>query len=1285
MAHLRGLFQSGFMVVALFIGSITAFGQSSSLSGTVVDPQGNAVSGATITATNVATGAARATTSSKEGAYQIPQLAPGTYRVRAEGQGFNSIVLEDVQVLVSTPITLNITFKQVGGVSETVTVQGGESVLNTTDATIGNTFDTTKVLSLPLLSRNVVGLLSLQPGVTASVDNANTDPNENPRRGGYVNGARSDQSNVTLDGVDVNEQQGGTAFFSVLRSTPDSLQEFRVTTTNPNADQGRSSGAQVSLITRSGSNDWHGALYESHRNDLFAANDWFNNKAGLFTADDPAVLSGIAKAGDEKVPRPKLLRNNFGGAVGGPIKKDKAFFFFNYEGFREAKGESIVREVPLPSLGQGIVRYVVADNSDPASAPCPTPTAPGRRCRSLTRADISAAYLAANGVDPDTNSAGLAVLAAAAGRYPANDTQVGDGLNTSGFRFNANLPVKQNTFIARLDYKLNEKHNLFARGNYQNDTAALTSQFPDTPSPTLWSQPKGFVVGDAWTISNSLVNNLRYGLTRQAFTQGGDSDGNFVSFRFIYQPFRFLRPLSRVVPVHNITDDLSWTKGAHGMQFGTNIRLISNQRTSFATSFDEAIINPSFYDLSGAVLLDGADGPIFENVGSGSVDLRDALASVIGRYSQYAANLNYDIDGSLLPSGTGIKRKFKTQEYDLYGQDTWRVRPNLTLTYGLRWSTSTPVYEANGLQVKPEQPLGDFFDRRAAGALAGTPVNDLIQIDLAGKANNKSGFYDQDWNNFAPSVAVAWSPNFKNGFLKKIFGENKSTFRGGFRKVFDRLGGALAVSFDGQAILGFSSSSEISANTFTVNDPAGFGPRFTGLNENVRAPEFTRLLTINPNLNFPLQHPADEAQRIESALDDSIITPHNYAFNFSYGRDLGKGFSFEASYVGRLGRNLLVSRDTMHLNNLVDPRSGVDFYTAIRQLIGLREQNASITSVQRIPYFENLFPAAPVAFELDGLTPTQAIYTLIARGAVGGFDLVDYTFLQLILDDGLGFGNNLFFHPQYAAFGALTSLGTSDYHAFQTSFRKRFSNNLTFDFNYTLSHSFDIASGLEPTGSTIAGAALILNPLDLKVNRGASDFDVRHLINANYIYNLPFGKGQRLLSNLGSVGNFILGGWQTTGIFRWNTGLPAGQPFDDGRWATNWNVQSNARLIRPLDASPTRTGDPNLFSDTEAAYSSYRNPYPGEIGDRNLLRDPGYFAFDFGLYKRFALPWEGKGVVFRWEVFNLTNTQRFTDVIGLGIGVDPFLTPTDASSDFGRFTNIQGSPRQMQFALRFEF
>ena len=1251
-----------FLLVALC--AAIGFAQNTSVSGLITDLQGAAIPGATLTLTNKASSAVRTVVSSGDGTYQVPQVVPGTYRVRAEAKGFASIVDENVQVLVSTPLTLNLQFKQAGGVSETVTVTGGESTLNTSDATIGNTFDNRKVQELPLLSRNVVGLLSLQPGVTAPTINENSSTRLDVKRGGYVNGSRSDQSNVTLDGVDVNEQQGGAAFFSVLRSTPDSLQEFRVTTTNANTDQGRSSGAQISLVTRSGTNNYHGSLYEFHRNDKFAANDWFSNKAG--------------------VARPKLLRNNFGGAIGGPILKDRLFFFFNYEGFREAKGSPITEEVPLASLGQGIVRYRTSDGKSNEFGSCPAGTPTGVNC--LTRAQISAAYVKANGIDPGTNSAALAVLAGAASRYPANDTTVGDGLNTGGYRFNASLPVKQNTFIGRFDFNLTPKHILSARMNYQNDTASLSSAFADTPSRVLWSQPKGIAIGEAWTISNSLVNNFRYGLTRAAFTQGGDSNQTNINFRFIFQPLLYARGFSRVTPIHNVIDDLSWSKGAHSVQFGTNMRFISNQRSSLANAFDSAIVNPSFYDLSGDVVLSTyAGASIFSNVGGGSTDLRDALSSVIGRFSAYSANLNYDRQGNVIAAGTPIKRDFRTQEYDFYLQDSWKIKPNLTINYGMRWSNSVPVYEANGLQVKPTQSLSDFFAKRVAGALAGKPYVAPISIDLAGKANGREGFYKHDWNNFAPSASFAWSPNFKGGLLKTIFGENKSSFRGGYRLVFDRLGGALAVSFDGQAILGFSSSSQISANTYNVSDR--LGPLFTGLNQNVRA---LPRLTINPTLKFPLQQPSDQDQRIESALDDSITTPYSHTFNLSFARDLGKGLSFEASYVGRIGRKLLVSRDVAHFNNIKDPKSGVDFYTAMRELISYREKNSTISSVPKLPYFENVLPGLAGTYTVLGtptaLSASQAAYRRIARSAVGGRNTTDYTFVQVLWNDGYG-TDNLFYHPQYAAFGALSSIGTSDYHAFQFSLKKRLSNDLNFDFNYTLGHSLDIASGLEPTGSTISGSSLIVNPLDLNINRGNSDFDIRHLINANYNYSLPFGKNKKFLSGINSVANAIFGGWQTTGIFRWNSGLPARQPFDDGRWATNWNVQSNLVAIRSLQSSPTRTGDPNLFGDTVAAYSSYRNPYPGETGDRNALREPGYVATDMGLYKSFNLPWEGKKVTFRWEIFNLTNTQHFTDVNGFGFPVDPYLDTkgVNVPSDFGKFTSIQGAPRQMQFALRIDF
>lgn len=1259
MLQVNSVLRAAFATFVLIISATAVFAQNTSVSGIVTDPQGNAVAGATVTLINSVTKASRSVTSTSDGTYQFAQVSPGNYQVRSEAGGFKSIVITDVQVLVSTPLTLNIGFSELGQVNETVTVTGGESTLNTTDATIGNTFDNKRVVELPLNARNVVGLLSLQPGVT---------------RDGYVNGSRADQANVTLDGVDVNEQQRGLdnrtgeAFASVLRTTPDSLQEFRVTTTNPNADQGRSSGAQVALITKTGTNQFHGSLYEYHRNTVTTANDWFNNKTG--------------------VERPKLLRNIFGGSIGGPIKQNKAFFFFTYEGFREATGTTTVNEVPLATLGQGMVRYRTEDgSSDPT---CPAGTPAGVRC--LTTAQINNFYVATNGVTPGINPAALSVLADAARRYPANDPTVGDGLNTGGYRFNASTPASLNTYIARFDFNLTNNHILFARLNYQNDNTTSAQRFPDTLAPNFWNHPKGLALGHTWTITNNIVNNFKYGLTRDAFTQGGDSQENSISFRFVYSPLNFSRTLSRTTPVHNFVDDISWSKGNHSLQFGGNVRLITNNRTTFGNSFDVAVTNPSYYDFSGDVVISDDQGngtPIFPNVASGSLtDLRDALTAIIGRYSQYSVNLNYDKSGNLLPTGAGVERGFATQEYEFYGQDSWKIRPSLTLTYGLRWYTSTPVYETNGVQVKPVQSLGKFFDARVAGALAGKPDNDLITVDLAGKANDRSGYYDQDWNNFAPAVAVAWSPNFKNGFLHGIFGDNKSTIRAGFRMSYDRIGSALAVNFDLNSTLGFKSSNGISANTFNVSDR--LGPAFTGLGQSIRG---LSGVTVTPTLKFPLQTPADEDQRIESSLDDTLVTPVNYSFNLSFARDLGKGFSFEASYVGRMARDLLVTRDIMHLNNLTDPKSGLDWYGAMNQLIDLRYKNTPITSVQKIPYFENIFPGLAGAYNVLGqdvtLNATQAAYRRIATSALGGRNTTDYTFVQLLWDDGLGFGDNLFFHPQYAAFSAFSTIGTSDYHSAQFSLRKRFSQNTSFDFNYTLSHSIDIASGLQSSGAY--GGAFILNPLDLNANRGSSDFDVRHLINANWVVGLPFGRDRKFFTNISPVANAIFGGWELTGIFRWNSGLPGVQPFDADRWATNWNVQANAVAIRSLEASPTRNGDPNLFSDPTAAFQSYRNARPGEFGDRNLLRAPGYFALDAGLYKAFQVK-EGMRVVFRWEVYNVTNTQFFdgASIASLGVPQDPFLGKTP-SSDFGRFTatqtplNENKAGRVMQFALRFEF
>ncbi|HEU4507236.1 MAG TPA: carboxypeptidase-like regulatory domain-containing protein [Pyrinomonadaceae bacterium] len=1255
---------------------------SSTVQGTVKDPQGNLVSGATVTLTDPAKNFTRTQQTNADGAYIFTAIPPGTYRLEISAPGFKTASASGLVALVDTPTVRDVQL-EIGAVSETVDVtSGAEAAINTNDATIGNSFERKRIVELPLNANNVVGLLSLQPGVT---------------RSGFVNGGRADQSNITLDGVDVNEQQDGLdvitdeAFASVLRVTRDSLQEFRVTTTNPNAEQGRSSGAQVSLVTRSGSNDWHGSLFEIHRNTVTTANDFFNNAAG--------------------VERPQLLRNIFGGSVGGPIKKDRAFFFFTYEGFREATATSVVREVPLPTLGQGIVRYrTESGESDPG---CPAGTPAGVNC--LTPAEIEAAYIGVNGVSPGINPAALAVLAGAAQRYPANDTTVGDGLNTGGFRFNARTPTELNTYIGRLDFNLTSNQTLFVRGNYQNDLVTRSVYFssdcsvagdniqcfPDTPPLTTWNHPKGLAVGHTWTASNSVVNRFSYGLTRASFTQNGDSSENRVNFRFIFSPAAFARTLSRTTPVHNFVDDVSWVRGNHTFGFGANVRLIRNNRNSLGASFDEAIINPSFYNASGAVITDPFSD--FES----SNDLRDALASVIGRYSQYSANLVYDANGQLQQVGTPTDRSFATEEYEWYFQDSWRMRPNFTLNYGVRWSTSTPVYERNGLQVVPNINLTDYFNQRVESSNAGVPFTDPITFVLGGKANNAAGYYEQDWNNWAPTVSFAWSPDLGENWFGRLFGRNgKSVLRGGFRMTYDRIGSQLAVNFDLNNLAGFTSARNINANTFDVCcSEEDLGPQFGGSNPNVRTLPFPGATgPIPTSLNFPLTVPSDEDQRIEVSLDQGITTPYNYSFNFSYGRELGKGLSFEASYVGRFARKLLASRDIMQLNNIRDPASGMTYYEAVNMLVDFRYQNREINSIPNIAFFENMFPFMNEWWGDTSLTNTQAAYAFVAPGALGGGDLIDYTFLQLLWDDAPGcvtcpFGggpgnvNNLFYQPQFGALSAFSTIARSNYNSLQLSLRQRLRDDITFDFNYTYGHSLDNASGLQNSASY--GTAFIVNALDPDGNYASSDFDARHIINANWVIGLPFGRGKRFLTNASNFVDQAFGGWQFTGIFRYNTGLPIQTPFDCCVWATNWNVQSNGVRVQPVQSSPTANGPngtPNIFSDPEAVYQSFRPARPGEIGDRNVLRAPGYVSLDAGLYKSFRMPWEGHALQFRWEVFNVTNTQRFDGltISDLSLGTDPFLGGSP-NSDFGRFTSTQAplnetkAGRVMQFALRYTF
>ncbi len=1260
-------------VFVLTLFCVSAFGQGqgySSIRGSIKDPQGSVVAGAAVTLTNPVTNFTRTTTSNESGQYAFESIQPGVYKVEVEAKGFKKAVLTDVGALVSKPTELDVNM-EIGAVTETisVTVGAGEALANTQDGSLGNNFISAQISQLPLNARNVATVLALQPAVTP---------------GGYVAGGRSDQANLTLDGVDVNEQQTGDAFSPVLRVSPDTVEEFRVTTSNPNASQGRSSGAQVELITKSGSNEWHGNLFEYHRNTVFTANDFFNNS----TIDPDTGRS---------IPRPTLLRNNYGGSLEGPVVKDRFFFFYNYEARRDARQGTVNRLVPLATLGQGLLRFNARLPASAGGGLVPV-TLNTTQLNQLTTGFNNNTNTPTGNAVVDVNPVTVGILAGAAARYPANNFRLGDGVNTGGFQFNAPLPVKLTAHVARLDFNITKdaRHTAYFRGNYQQDVTGGAPQFPDTPPTNQWSHPLGFVGSHTWTISNNTVNNFRYGLTREAFTNQGDSSDNAITFRSVFASHGFARGFSRTTPTHNLTDDLSWIKGNHTFGFGTNIRVVRNNRENFAAAFDNGITNQSFYAGSGNVVSNPINAwlpfltglPVGTTISSASlVNTRHAFAAMLGRLSQYTANFNFNVDGAPLQAGAPVVRSFATEEYDVYAQDIWKLRDNFTLTYGLRYGLSRPVYERNGFQTRPNIGLQEYLDKRAEAAQRGQNFDEPLTVLLAGPVHDAPGFYSLDKNNFQPRVAVAWSPAFREGFLGKLFGtEKQSVFRGGFAITNDYFGQALAVNFDGNNTLGFSSNQTPSANTYNVSTfPA---PPITGLGMPIRN---LPGITTPANLTFPQTQPQDFQRRIEGSLDTNLVSPINYSWNFTYGRQFGKGIYVETSYIGRIARNLLATRDVMQLNNTVDPKSGMDWYTAAGILEQHRVNGTPIGNVANIPWFENMYAPGEIdsIFFGLGLSNTQAALAVMAGGrtpdcnAIGCFEFGDdWTFLQDFLD-GLS-SRQHFFQSQYGALSAFGTIASSDYHGATVSVRQRL-RGLSWDLNYTFSKSIDDGSGLQSSG--VFGAAFITNALRLRDNRGVSDFDIRHLVNFNSIWDIPVGRGQKFLSGANGFVNAVLGGWQLASIVRYNSGLPVSSPVDIGGWPTNWNVRSWSMPIRDIQSSPHRGGNgqpANLFADPEAAYNSFRSPAPGETGIRNILRGMGFFQFDAGISKSFGMPWsENQKIIIRWETFNVTNTQYLTGNADVTNGLDPqFGSP---SPSFYNFTGIQGTPRIMQFALRFEF
>jgi hypothetical protein len=1309
-------------------GSVAQTG-TTSLHGTVTDQTRSAIIGAKVTIINAQQGVERSASTESGGEFDFVGLTPGSYTLVVEMPNFRKYEQKNVQLLVNTPSTANVVL-EVGSASQTVEVSAQAAALNTTDATIGNAFGENQVKNLPLEGRNVPDLLSLQAGVAYTGNRSDVD-RDLDTRSGAVNGARSDQSNISLDGVDVNDQIKGSAFTSVLPVTLDSVQEFRVTTTNSNADAGRSSGAQVSLVTKSGTNTFHGSLYEYNRNTATSANDYFVKLAQLQSGEPNTA--------------PKLIRNIFGGSVGGPIKKDRLFFFVNYEAARQREESSVTRIVPSDLLRQGIVQYYC----DPTDPNCVGGN-PNIGVTSSAKGPVAALTPALiKQIDPlgiGINS----VMQNYFNTFPEpNDVSQGDGLNFVGYRFRGAVPTNNNWYIARADYKLtsNGNHTLFWRGALRNDIHATAPYLPGTASEeTQKDYSKGFAAGYVALLRSNLINNFHYGYTRQSFGIIGNNDAQpFIFFRGLNDnsttnnsSLAVTRSTAYQTPVHNIVDDLSWTKGKHTIQFGTNIRFIRNPRDNFLSSFSDGVTNSSGLNSAGIV---GTFSPLDPgNHGAEGLPAVDStfrigynypIMALMGIVSQIDGQFNFDKTGTALPQGAPLKRNFAADEYEFYVQDSWRVKPNLTITYGLRYSLFSPPWETNGLEVTPSGTvngkqigLSQFFNNRAdAAANGGSSVEDpLLTYSLAGPANGKEGFYGWDYHDFGPKVAFAYSPRFSSGLLGSIFGNgDKTVIRGGFGVVYDRVGAGLLSTFDQNGSFGLSTS--ISAPIPCVGPAptdacAGtpVAPRVTDLNV-IPQTDFNGnpFFPATPTGGFPYTYPdAGTSLAIQWGLDNNLKTPYSYTIDFSVGRELRGGMSLEVNYVGRLSHRLLNQEDLAMPLDIKDPKSGIDYFTAAKALAQIGFTGAPTSSVTSASvgataaYWNNIIaplkPGDAYTLPCSGgstVDPTQAMYDMMACGGGPVFGYGDETTPLANLDywgsDFSGnagilgtsgtyypsiYGPNAFFNRQFHSLRAWRSMGTANYNALQVILRKRMTHGLQFDFNYTYSKSIDLSSSAERVGVDGGLSGNIINSWRPFQGRGVSDFDATHQINMNFLWEMPFGRGRWLAHDANAFTNAVIGGWQLSGLARWTSGFPV-TIVNGATWPTNWQLGGDATQLAPISTHVTENpdGSVNLFSQpltpTDVGLGPFRHDLPGEAGNRNTLRGPGFAGLDLGLSKRWKMPWgESHNLVFRWEVFNVPNLHRF----------DVQTVDTDITSpSFGNFSGLLTNPRVMQFALRYEF
>jgi hypothetical protein len=1301
-----------FVVAALLLSSFVSLAQTyrSQVAGDVTDPSGAVVTGADVTITDLARNASQTTKTNSAGHYVFPSVAPGTYKLTITKPGFRRFVVSTLTVSVAKNLTQDAKL-DVGTTSEVVEVQSTGVELQTLDASVGNVLNHRALENLPSLSRDVTAVLLLQPmaapgyNATPTVGTGNSPASgEGNETGGGVAGARSDQNKFLLDGSDVTSDMEATGGYTmgfgatpraVLPTPVESIEEFRVTTNNDNSFTG-AAGGEVQMVTKRGTNAWHGSAYAFNQNTDYNANLWQLNHI--------------------RQPRPIWLDNRFGGSVGGPIYKDKFWFYANYEGQRLKKGTPLIRLVPSANLRAGILTY---------------PTTSGG-INTVPLASIDPRHI---GISPVISS--IWNKFEPLGNNP--NESGGDRLNSIGF--DSSTPVTQNEDfgLARLDYKINDNWNV--SGSFRYDTTrnlnsaqvdiggVLPGDVLGQPTPTrqIPLQPRSVIFGLTGRLTPNVTNDFHFGYLRNnwAWTSvtpfplvpgttqavqifGETAKTNLVPLNQDTQSAR-----SRVWNGKDLTfnDTLSWLKGTHFIAFSgearrmhlfhsrndkvvaaLNVPILFAERTAARTNFPSSLF-PA--DMS----------PDFLG------DFRKAAVAAMGMIATASQVIPRAPDLSPLPSGTFITNDSTLHYYDINFLDTWRLKPSFTFTYGVGWGVQTPPVEKFGRQTIMTDAasgqiltMSQYLNNLNSASLQGqfyTPTLAYAPVRTLGRDTP----YDTDWSNVSPRLAFAWNPGFEGGFLGRIFGNKKSVLRGGYGRYYDRvngvgpvLGPALSIGF-GDGIFCKSPLMNGTCQTGSAkNDPSNafrIGVDGTGINlprlSAVSPPEIPGADVGLPGANIPYQ------------ILDGNLDPHhqngvNDTWNLNIQRELPGRTVLEIGYVGRYAHHLFSNTGTNQLPyNFRVKGQGQTFAQGFDALAAQVDAGATSAKIKSVPFFENFLAGSCAGFP----SCTAMIIDSNGLGLLGNvqerivtdfFDTIQFGFGGCPFDptsgsftSGCGPRNGLGLFPadnQVQNTDITTSNGNSNYNAGYVSVRHQTTHGLLFQVNYTYAKSNDFIGFTQESSG-------VNNNDNFRPQRdyGPSLFDRRHVVNLFWTYELPFGKGHRL-------GNGwldrVVGGWTISGDFTASTGLPinsgigAGvvnfdscEEFGGGFGGDTICAAMIAKNGQHFGSSAhyNPDGSVSIFGDLAAqtaAFKSFREPFFSDErdGSSNPPRGFNRWELDAGINKYISIT-ERTKIGLSLQAINVLNHVEFIDpALDLSLGPASFGDTGGTQYNIPRFLNI---------------